>query len=39
LGRRALRRLIRMKPTYPNGPFTAAIERALHYRLFDLCRL
>ena len=38
-GRRALRRLIGMKRTYPAGPFIAAIEQALRYGLFDLGRL
>ena len=38
-GRRALRRLIEMKRTYPAGPFIAAIEQALLYGLFDLGRL
>ncbi len=38
-GRRALRRLIEMKRTYPDGPFIAAIEQALQYGLFDLGRL
>ena len=38
-GRRALRRLIGMKRTYPSGPFLAAIEQALRYGLFDLGRL
>jgi hypothetical protein len=38
-GRRALRRLIEMKRTYPHAPFTAAIEQALQYGLFDLGRL
>ena len=38
-GRRALRRLIEMKRTYPAGPFIAAIEQALRYGLFDLGRL
>jgi transposase len=37
--RRALRRLIEMKRTYPSGPFIAAIEQALRYGLFDLGRL
>jgi transposase len=37
--RRALRRLIEMKRTYPAGPFIAAIEQALQYGLFDLGRL
>ena len=37
--RRALRRLIEMKRTYPSGPFIAAIEQALQYGLFDLGRL
>ena len=38
-GRRALRRLIGMKRTYPAGPFIAAIEQALRYGMFDLGRL
>ncbi len=38
-GRRALRRLISLKRTYPSGPFIAAIEQALHYGMFDLGRL
>lgn len=38
-GRRALRRLIGMKRTYPGGPFIAAIEQALQYGMFDLGRL
>ena len=38
-GRRALRRLIGLKRTYPAGPFIAAIELALHYGMFDLGRL
>ena len=38
-GRRALRRLIGLKRTYPSGPFIAAIEQALHYGMFDLGRL
>jgi transposase len=38
-GRRALRRLIGMKRTYPAGPFLAAIEQALRYGMFDLSRL
>ncbi|MFL5279496.1 MAG: hypothetical protein ACJ8AW_00445 [Rhodopila sp.] len=37
--RRALRRLIEMKRTYPHAPFTPAIEQALQYGLFDLGRL
>jgi transposase len=37
--RRALRRLIELKRTYPAGPFIAAIEQALQYGLFDLGRL
>jgi hypothetical protein len=37
--RRALRRLIEMKRTYPAGPFIAAIEQARQYGLFDLGRL
>ena len=37
--RRALRRLIEMRRTYPPGPFIAAIEQALRYGLFDLTRL
>jgi hypothetical protein len=38
-GRRALRRLIGLKRTYPAAPFIAAIEQALRYGLFDLGRL
>ena len=38
-GRRALRRLIGLKRTYPAGPFIAAIEQALQYGMFDLGRL
>jgi len=38
-GRRALRRLIGMRRTYPAGPFIAAIEQALQYGMFDLGRL
>lgn len=38
-GRRALRRLLEMKRTYPEAPLIAAIEQALHYGLFDLGRL
>ena len=34
-----LRRLLELKRTYPNEPFLAAIEHALHYGLFDLSRL
>ena len=34
-----LRRLLELKRTYPNEPFLAAIEQALHYGLFDLSRL
>jgi hypothetical protein len=37
--RRALRRLIEMRRTYPPGPFITAIEQALRYGLFDLTRL
>jgi len=37
--RRALRRLIELKRTYPAAPFIAAIEQALHYGLFDRGRL
>jgi len=38
-GRRALRRLIGLKRTYPAGPFIAAVEQALRYGRFDLGRL
>lgn len=38
-GRRALRRLLDLKRTYPAGPFIAAVEQALHYGMFDLGRL
>src|SRR5271167_2938916 len=37
--RRALRRLIEMRRTYPTAPFIAAIKQALRYGLFDLARL
>jgi len=37
--RRALRRLIELKRTYPDGPFIAAVEQAQQYGLFDLGRL
>jgi transposase len=37
--RRALRRLIELKRTYPDGPFIAAVEQAWQYGLFDLGRL
>jgi hypothetical protein len=38
-GRRALRRLIELKRTYPSAPFIAAVDQALHYGMFDLGRL
>jgi hypothetical protein len=38
-GRRALRRLLDMKRTYPSAPFIAAIDQALQYGMFDLGRL
>lgn len=38
-GRRALRRLLEMKRSYPAEPFLAAIEQALRYGLFDLGRV
>jgi len=38
-GVRALRRLLEMKRTYPQAPFLAALEQALHFGLFDLGRL
>jgi transposase len=38
-GRRALRRLLDLKRTYPAEPFIAAVEQALHYGMFDLGRL
>jgi len=34
-----LRRLLELQRTYPNEPFLAAIEQALHYGLFDLSRV
>ncbi len=37
--RRAMRRLLEMKRTYPSAPFIAAVEQALAYGLFDLGRL
>jgi len=38
-GRRSLRRLLELKRTYPAGPFIAAVDQALPYRMFDLGRL
>lgn len=38
-GRRAQRRLLELKRTYPSGPFIAAVDQALHYGMFDLGRL
>jgi hypothetical protein len=38
-GRRALRRLLELKRTYPFVPFLAAVEQALQYGMFDLGRL
>jgi transposase len=38
-GVRPLRRLLDLKRTYPEEPFLAACEQALHYGLFDLNRL
>ena len=38
-GMRGMQRLLQMKRRYPQEPFIAAIERALHYGLFDLKRL
>ena len=38
-GLRALRRLLEIKRTYPQGPFLAAVEQALQFGLFDLGRL
>lgn len=38
-GVQGMRRLLQMTRTYPQAPFVCAIERALHYRLFDLNRL
>jgi hypothetical protein len=35
-GLRALRRPLEMKRSYPSGPFLAAVEKALHFGLFDL---
>jgi hypothetical protein len=37
--RRALKRLLEIKRTYPLEPFLAAIGQALHFGLFDLGRL
>jgi len=34
-----LRRLLAMRRTYPREAFLAAIEKALHYGLYDLHRL
>jgi transposase len=38
-GVRALRRLLELKRSYPEAPFRAALEQALHYGLYDLGRL
>jgi hypothetical protein len=38
-GVRALHRLVQIKRTYPREPFTAAVEQALKFGLFDLTRL
>lgn len=38
-GRRALRRLLDLKRTYPSAPFIAAVDQALRYGMFDLGRL
>lgn len=38
-GIQPLRRLLNLKRTYPEGPFLTAIERALHYKMYDLGRL
>jgi transposase len=37
--RRALKRLLEIKRTYPHAPFLAALEQALRFGLFDLGRL
>jgi hypothetical protein len=37
--RRALKRLLEIKRTYPLDPFLAALEQALRFGLFDLGRL
>lgn len=37
--RRALKRLLELKRTYPHEAFLAALEQALHFGLFDLGRL
>jgi transposase len=37
--RRALKRLLEIKRTYPHEPFLAALEQALRFGLFDLGRL
>jgi len=34
-----LRRLLAMRRTYPRQAFLAAVEKALHYGLYDLHRL
>lgn len=38
-GVRVLRRLLELKRSYPEAPFEAALEQALHFGLFDLGRL
>jgi len=38
-GAQPLRRLLKLKRTYPREPFSKALERALHYNMYDLNRL
>ena len=38
-GRRKLQKLLALQRTYPADAFEKAIEKALHYGLYDLLRL
>ncbi len=38
-GRLKLRKLLELQRTYPKDAFEKAVDRALHYRLYDLLRL
>ncbi len=38
-GAKPLRRLLSLKQAYPQEPFLKAVERALHYKMYDLSRL
>ena len=38
-GVQPLRRLLNLKRTYPEGPFLKAIDKSLHYKMYNLSRL